>query len=270
MTQVSYPPPVDRLLSYGDCRNYQEWPNYVVELGLGTEQIPDLIQMIVDQELRWAESDSAEVWTPIHAWRALGQLRAEDAIAPLLTLLEELEDVDWVSSEMPRVFEMIGPVSIPALSAYLADFQYHIYARTTVADCLSHIGQHYPAARTDCVNAIAQQLELFASNHAEFNAFLISNLISLKAVESAAIIEQAFAAKCVVPFIAGDWGDVQVALGLKTPEEIPERRFTSQEMMNYFTSGQETVDDSHNSRGFAPVVKPAKKKSGKTSRKKKK
>ncbi|BAY90219.1 MULTISPECIES: hypothetical protein [unclassified Tolypothrix] len=270
MTAASYPPPVDRLLSYGDCRNYKEWPNYVAELGLKPEHIPDLIRMLTDQELIWADSDSDEVWSTIHAWRSLGQLKAEDAIAPLLTLFEELEDLDWVSTEMPRVFQMIGPVSIPALSAYLADDQYHIYARTTAADCISQIGQHYPEARTECVNVITQQLALFASNHAEFNAFLVSNLISLEAVESADVIEQAFAANCVVPFIAGDWGEVQVAMGLKTRAEIPERRFTPREVMDYFASVDGSVDDSKNSRGFAPVAKPAKKKSGKTSRKKKK
>ncbi|QIR40710.1 hypothetical protein HCG51_31130 [Tolypothrix sp. PCC 7910] len=270
MTSASYAPPVDRLLTYGDCRKYKEWPNYVAELGLKPEHIPDLIRMLTDEALIWAESDSDEVWSTIHAWRSLGQLKAEDAIAPLLNLFEEMEDVDWVSTEMPRVFQMIGPVSISALSAYLVDSQYHIYARTTAADCISEIGQHYPEARTECVNVITQQLALFASNHGEFNAFLVANLISLQAVESADVIEQAFAANCVIPFIAGDWGEVQVAMGLKTREEIPERRFTHQEMRDYFSSNDQTVDDSKNSRGFAPGAKLAKKKSGKTSRKKKK
>ena len=81
--------------------------------GLTAGQIPELIQMARDEELHRADSDSLEVWAPIHAWRALGQLRAEAAIVPLLRLLERIdeEDDDWVVEELPVVFGMIGPTA---------------------------------------------------------------------------------------------------------------------------------------------------------------
>ena len=76
----SYAPPVDKLLTYGDAHEHggkpQAWPEYL-ELGIGPEHIPDLIRMATDEELRWADSESLEVWAPIHAWRTLGALHAE-------------------------------------------------------------------------------------------------------------------------------------------------------------------------------------------------
>src|SRR5207247_2747483 len=105
MSINSYAPPVDKLLTYGDAHehggNPQDWPEYL-ELGIGREHIPDLIRMATDEELRWADSESLEVWAPIHAWRTLGALHAEAAIEPLLSLLKEIDenDDDWVQEEL--------------------------------------------------------------------------------------------------------------------------------------------------------------------------
>ena len=79
MTDANYPPPLDRLLTYGDpgFQNRAEWPNYVEMFQLGPEHVPDLIRMATDADLNEADTDSPEVWAPLHAWRALGQLRAE-------------------------------------------------------------------------------------------------------------------------------------------------------------------------------------------------
>src|SRR5437868_15487820 len=112
MDITSYPPPVDKLLTLGDGREVggtrNQWSIYL-ELGLVPEHIPDLIRMATDEELRWAYSDTLEVWAPIHAWRALGQLRAEAAIEPLLSLLHAGDNVDddWVIEELPEVYGML-------------------------------------------------------------------------------------------------------------------------------------------------------------------
>ena len=81
MSLHHYQPPVDQLLSYGNPGTpTAEWPDYVGEFGLTAEHIPDLIRMATDRKLNLANVDSLEVWAPLHAWRALGQLRAEAAI----------------------------------------------------------------------------------------------------------------------------------------------------------------------------------------------
>ena len=78
--------------------------------------------MATDEELEWADEDETlEVWAPIHAWRTLGQLRAEAAIEPLFSLFTGLDQSDWVTEEMPEVFGMIGPAALPMLKAAIAD-----------------------------------------------------------------------------------------------------------------------------------------------------
>ena len=215
----SYAPPVDKLLTYGDAHkhggNPQDWPEYL-ELGIGPEHIPDLIRMATDEELRWADSESLEVWAPIHAWRTLGALHAEAAIEPLLSLLKEIDenDDDWVQEELPEVYGRIGPAAIPALAAYMADKTHHLWARVAVVDSLEKIAKMHPESRDECVAILTRQLEQFAENDEELNGFLVSDLVKLKAVEAAPLMERAFAADRVDTFLMGDWYDVEVELGL--------------------------------------------------------
>lgn len=184
ITLVSYLPPVVSLLTYGNCYSYRDWPDYVTEIGLGAEQIPELIRMATDRELNCANSNCAEVWAPVHAWRTSGQLQAQTAIEPLLTLFERLDDDDWIGSEMPQVYKLIGPVSIPALRNYLVDPSHQIFSRITAIDCLSQIGIQYSQVRSECINIIMQQLEFYAKNQPLLNTCLINALNELKATSS--------------------------------------------------------------------------------------
>jgi hypothetical protein len=93
-------------------------------------------------------------------------------------------------------------------------------------EALVKIVRANPEARDECVGVLTQQLEQFTKNSSELNGFLIADLLDLKAVESAPIMEQAFAAKRVDTSIAGGWLDVQIDLGLKTYSEVREIRRT--------------------------------------------
>ena len=217
---TDYAPPVDRLLTYGDCRDLRKWPDYL-ELGLTQEHVPELIRMAIDDDLNWADSDSLEVWAPIHAWRALGQLREEKAIEPLMDLFHELEDSDWVGEELPVVYGMIGPKAIPQLATYLSDASYDVWARIAAAYSLERVGTMNPEARDECVSVFTEQLERFDENEPELNGFLISYLVDLNAVESIASIGAAFEKDCVDFMIMGDLEDVEIALGLREERSDP-------------------------------------------------
>jgi hypothetical protein len=217
---ASYSSPVSELLTLGDCRDFREWPNYL-DLGLSSEHVPELIAMATDKELNWADSESLEVWAPVHAWRALGQLRAVAAIEPLLELFHELEDVDWAYDELPEVYGMIGREAIPALARYLDDASHGLWPRVTAAFSLERIAAGDPSARDECVTILSRQLERFTKNDPTLNGFLTSYLVDLRAVEAAPVMERAFAADRVDLSILGDWEDAQVRLGLKTTRETP-------------------------------------------------
>ena len=279
----SYTPPVDQLLTYGDAHQHgghpQDWPQYL-ELGIGSEQIPDLIRMATDEELRWADSESLEVWAPIHAWRTLGTLHAEAAIEPLLPLLKDIDenDDDWVQEELPEVYGRIGPAAIPALAAYMADTTHHLWARVAVVDSLEKIAKMHPESRDECVAILTRQLEQFAENDEELNGFLVSDLVKLKAVEAAPLMERAFAADSVDTFLMGDWYDVQVELGLISREEALEAQHNQAVVQNVLSNigagGSASVSahayTRHASRRSGGDRKKAKNKMAKQSRKKNK
>lgn len=218
----TYSAPVATLLTYGDCHemDLDEWQNYPETVGLTADDVPELIRMATDRAFWELESDRLDVWAPIHAWRALGQLHAEAAIAPL-TQLFELRDIDWVTEEMPKVYAMLGAAAIPVLADYLTNAEPETWARNTAVDCLLEIARSHPESRDACVAPMLQQLESFAENDIDLNTILIADLLDLKAVEAAPLIEQALATENVDEFMVGTWASIQVELGLKQETDFP-------------------------------------------------
>jgi hypothetical protein len=206
----------------------KDWSGYLT-LGITTEHIPDLIQLLEDESLFQTESEDSDAWAVIHAWRTLAELKAEAAIPALIAVLRHWGNEDpwweWLGMEFPRVFGAIGTVAIPALTEFVADSSGSDFSRSIAAQCLTAIAEQYPDRRLQCIEGINQTLEGLDQNSPELNADLIDALIEMKAVESAALIEQAFQLNCVDENIAGDWDEVQVNLGLKSREELPRKRF---------------------------------------------
>ena len=119
----SYQDPVAKLLVYGACDNrggIEAWPDYLA-LGFTEAHVPELLRMASDRDLNEANRDSFHIWAPVHAWRTLGQLRAEAAAGPLVRLFEQFSDDDWVNNELPQVLSLIGPAAVPALAGFLED-----------------------------------------------------------------------------------------------------------------------------------------------------
>jgi hypothetical protein len=228
---ATYPPPLDRLFEMGKIDLDVEWqgsdPDYVGELGLSREHLPALIEIA----RRWEDADAYpegdKGWAPVHAWRAMGQLRAAEAVGPLLRLLTALSPGgdDYHIHDFPVVFGMIGPAAVPALAAYLHDAGKPLYARITVGDSLCNIGLRHPEARGEALGPLAEQLARFQENDYELNSFLVAQLTRLKAVEAAETIERAYASNCVEEDICGYWGTVRQELGVAglglAPDEPP-------------------------------------------------
>jgi HEAT repeat protein len=215
----AYRDPVAQLLTLGDPRQEgqmaSEWRDYAA-LGLTGEHVPELARMALDEDLHGAEPESADVWAPLHAWRALGQLRTESAVEPLLELLGRIDeyDDDWVQGDLPRVFGMIGPAAVPGLRDFLADTEHGEWARIAAGEGLVDMVERFPESRDQTVAIITDQLRRCAEQERVVNAFLVEALCDLKAVESAAVIEQAFAADTVDLSVLGDWEEAQILLGL--------------------------------------------------------
>jgi len=143
-TSDSYQPPVSQLLKIGDP--YDQRNTDYLALGLTPEHIQELIRMAQDAELDSDESDRVAMWAPVHARRALGRLRAEAAIQPLLGLLPQIEDDDWID-DLSNVFGQIGPASLAPLEAYAASPAHPLHARGLAGEGLVAVGKLHPASR---------------------------------------------------------------------------------------------------------------------------
>jgi len=228
---MDYPDPVDRLLSYGDCREIHGWPDYL-KLGLTHEHIPELIHMVTDRELLWADQNSLEVWAPVHAWRTLAQLRAEEAIKPLMGLFNELSDDDWASDELPEVIALLGGKAIQPLREYLFDSSNKEFARATAASCLEEIGKKHSSFKNDCISILADYLKHANIDVPTLNGLVIAHLIGLNAIGSIDVIREVFNNGNVDISVAGDLEDVEIALGLRTKRETPQPNYIGPEFEN--------------------------------------
>jgi hypothetical protein len=216
---------LEKLRTRGDARGSTNWPNgepdYLAEYALTDEHIPALISLAT----QWVDAPAEDVvvYGPIHAWRALAQMRAAAAVQPLLDVQDELNEVgdDWYLEEFPQVFGLIGPAAIEPLEAYLSETAHAEYSLVAAANGLREIAVCFPATRDRIVAILTEQLAHHRAG--ELNAFLVSDLLDLNAVESAEVIERAFAANVVDPVVAGDWGDIRERLGVPGLGIAPDR-----------------------------------------------
>ena len=222
--------------------------------------------MATDEELNQAKTDCQEVWGPLHAWRALGQLKAIEAFKPILSLLDDEYD-DWIRGDIPTLCTLIGLETVPLLRECLADTSNSMYNRAYIAEVLESMSREYPETRESNIAAIAQQLEKFEDNDTGFNGLLIASLVKLQAKETIDVIERAFQANQVDTLIVGNWEDVQVDFGLKAADEVsmPRKKILLTSLLSTTTRKTKTA------KGFGSTEKnPKKKKSRKSSGKRKK
>ncbi len=271
MNTDSYPPPVDKLLTYGPCDDiitYKEWPDYL-ELGFGPEHIPDLIRLATDSRFGTSNSSDPTFCAPVHAWRTLGQLHAKAAIEPLISMAEDPEYGDIASDELPDVYGLIGVAAISTLTAFMGTQSHTVSAQIDAIACIESIAEMHPDAKEECVHIITHQLELFAENDPEVNAFLILALKNFKALEALPLIKQAFDADRIAQFVVGTWDDVQVAFGVKERTEVLQRGSSLDALFGEGAqSMQEAAEPSKKLRSHSSSPKKNKNKMAKQSRKK--
>lgn len=248
MTVDVYTGLMAKVLSYGDMSNppFQSRTGYAyLADGFDRSHVPDLIRILDDDELADADADSSEVWAQGHAWRILGQLRAEEAILPLLRLLHYIDerDDDWVQNEVPEVLADIGPTALEPAAHFLSDTDNGVWARVAAIDSLKQIAMAFPDTRSRCVEVVTGQLAQFAEQDEILNTFLIDCLIELKAVESAPLIERAFAAGAVDVTVRGDWEDAQIDLGLLDERTTPKPNYLWERLFGLSDSEDEEDDD---------------------------
>lgn len=203
-----YSPPVSDLLEVG-------YPaldlDYAEHFGLAPEHVPELIRMACDPVLNDAPSEGQEVWGPVHAWRALGELHAADAVEPLVALLEGIVD-DEFSGDLARSIARIGTPALPHLLSLARGTGRNADARALAARALADVAPDEPETRAEVIAALTRLVE--DEPNSDVVAEAVNGLLDLKAVEAAPAIERALADGRLEVDACGDWEDVRVELGL--------------------------------------------------------
>lgn len=230
-----------RLLSLGEIGTFGEWRDYL-KMGLTTDDVPELLRMIDDESLYDLDLFGAEGWAPIHAWRALGQLRAAEAAEPLTRLFNRIEtdDDDYAIEDIPTALAMIGAPAIAPLMTVIGDRDTPESVRTSAISALAGVAQTDGEHRADVVHFLAEVLDRHEPERA-VNAYLVDALVDLRAVEAASSMEAAFDANVVALDLLGDWETVQVSLGLLDKRVTPKPGSWLQ--AEVIASGQLASDD---------------------------
>ena len=226
---ADYADPVRQLLIFGAIGTTAEperWPDYVMRLGLRPEHGPDLIRLACDRAAHAADHDTALLWAPVHAWRALGQLRVEAATEPLLEASKELwMDDDTAAGELPVVFGMIGPAALPFLSRFIRDQSGSEPPIWTAISGIANVGLRFPGCRHACIDILSDLLKRETRSSRIVNGHAVASLVDLKAVEAIEPIRDAFRRDAVDISFAGDLEDVEIELGLRLKRVTPKPNY---------------------------------------------
>ena len=126
-----YPQALTELLTFSEPEEDLEYEDWADELG---DHVPDLIRIVLDEDLNSREDDDPALWAPIHALRVLCILGPIEAAKPMLACLDW--DEDWVFDALSELYTAIGPASVPVLRDYLFDPSHDARARSTASDAL--------------------------------------------------------------------------------------------------------------------------------------
>jgi len=228
---------LERLERFGDPREAWKWQtgevDYVAQLALTAADVPELLAIARQwaEPFDWPEDENdVSGYAPVHAWRGLAQLRATAAIGLLLEMMDPLDKDgdDWYLEEFPHAFAWIGPASLAPLRDYLADERHGTYPRIAASGGLRELAKRHEQLRGEVVKALCDILARFETTDETVNAFVVSDLLDLKATEASELIERAHAADAVDTMVCGNWETVRKELGVEglglVPKDLATRK----------------------------------------------
>ncbi len=224
MTDQTYKEPLEKFLTLGYEENAwflrtDKWPDYVGEYNLDESHIPDLIRLVDVHSDPKKEFDEVADYAAVHAWRALGQLKAEAAIPILIEVLRRdiWEEFAW--EEFPQVFALIGEPSIEPLIEQLNKPSAEAY-QSTITYAMQVIAKTHPQTTPQIKTALIEKMKRYEYANFDINGFVVAALIDLKATEALPIIKEAYDANHVDETICGTYQEVEVAFGVRDVTDV--------------------------------------------------
>jgi hypothetical protein len=214
-----YQPPLDALLTLGEIDDEEELERRRVELGIGQEHVPELVRMLRDRALNTADSDTPEVWAPIHALHLLATLDRSAAVSDLIPLFDL--DFDRVGDELIGMLGATGTPAFAPLRDYISDQTRWVWGRARATDALKEIVERHPELREEAVTSLSAILAGAETDQEVAVTAAMSALVDLKAVEALPLIRHAFESEKIDESMHGAWGDVLHEIGVEPDPDDP-------------------------------------------------
>ncbi len=195
----AYGKPLSSLLKLG--HSAIDEIDYIQRYGIGPQHREPLEQMLRDPIFMQVSSTDPEVFGPMHAWRALGQIGDQRSLPTLFAAALDPDAGDWDYEELPEIIGRFAAAALPsALKEHrvrLADPEADEASLWALHRILALIAKRDPVSRgavIDCLRAVVTdpQMHLVTTR-----ASAIASLVELRAVECLPCIEQAYADEMV-------------------------------------------------------------------------
>lgn len=208
------------LYELGEASRNGVWLDYL-QYGFDETDVSVLLELVADESLNQANVKGNEVWVPLHAWRTLGQIGSHKAVAPLISLFDELVKDDWALSELSKVIGMIGEAAIVPLARYLNESHHKEFSRVMAMDGLTEIVKHRPECREQVIQVYRDYMAKPDESANSLNGLLIGRLMDIDAKEAISDIRELFEKGCVDISCAGDLEEVEIELGFRAERSTP-------------------------------------------------
>lgn len=209
-----------------------EWIDYVAKFDLTPDDLPILAIMVSSDKLYFAK-EANKYFVPFHAGCAISQLKVADSEVLLINQCyrRQMYDMDVLAEVLPFYLGNFGLAAIPNLQLAM-DKSEDPFIRVIFSEALEAMAHQYPETRSQVIEVLAKNLENYDTLDEIDNAFLIHNLVELKAVEQLPLIKKAFDAEKVDWSYMGDYEEIEIAMGVKTERTTPKPNFnrSNQEM----------------------------------------
>jgi hypothetical protein len=230
---AGYPPPLDQLLTLGkpgdpdelELRGwlYTPFADYVA-MGIGPQHADDLLRMALDAEL--TDRDSPECYAPVHACRALGALRVQSAIKPLIGLLRRImrNDEDMWADDIMNVLVSMGPPAFRPVASIALDQRESWGLRMIMIETIERLGVADESLRSKAIALLSEILRWAKRSHEDVASGTVCALVELSAIETLPLIRKLYQRGVVDEEFAGPLHRVELEIAMSREARNEHRR----------------------------------------------
>lgn len=172
----------------------KEWSSYS-DIDPTQEKISDWVT-ILRLDAEWELYSTENSWAGVHSWRILTKKKIHEALPDLIErLIWSHEEDEWALEELPSAISSFGALAIPHLRKAIFEntiFREYVWSFVALIETLGLIAKELPQETANITLILAEKLREMETNSPTLNAFLIFELVDLKAVEHALLLVEAF------------------------------------------------------------------------------